>query len=291
MSTDRDLARSVRSWLKEDRHEDADRVLNTVLAELDATPQRRSWWSAASQSRLALAAAAVVVVAFIGYQVLLGLNVGGPGPTPTAEPTSSTAPSAAPEELPVTGLLEPGDYTFRPPGGTGLRGTLTVPAGWHGFERAAVLKNDSAEPPDGAGLASWAGDLIVYGDPCQWGTTRPDAPVGPTVDDLVAALVAQPMRDATSPTEIVVHGYAGTAIELTVPADLDFATCWAGEFRSWTNTEDAARFHQGPGQHDRLWIIDVDGIRVVIDAGFYDGTSTADMAELQAILDSIQFRQ
>jgi len=97
------------------------------------------------------------------------------------------------------------------------------------------------------------------------------------------------MRGATSPTEIVVDGYAGTAIELTVPADLDFATCWAGEFRSWTNTEDAARFHQGPGQHDLLWIIDVDGTRVVIDAGFYEGTSAADMAELQAILDSIQF--
>lgn len=46
MSADRDVTRIVRSWLREERHEDAGRVLDMVLAELDTTPQRRSWWPA-----------------------------------------------------------------------------------------------------------------------------------------------------------------------------------------------------------------------------------------------------
>ena len=45
MSTDRDVTRIVRSWLHEDAHEDADRILNLVLDQIDTTPQRlaRGW--------------------------------------------------------------------------------------------------------------------------------------------------------------------------------------------------------------------------------------------------------
>ena len=47
MSTDRDVTtRIVRSWLHEDAHEDADRILNLVLDEIDTTPQRRPGWLA-----------------------------------------------------------------------------------------------------------------------------------------------------------------------------------------------------------------------------------------------------
>ena len=47
MSTDRDITRIVRSWLRTDEHESADRVLDAVLDRLDTTPQRRAtWWPA-----------------------------------------------------------------------------------------------------------------------------------------------------------------------------------------------------------------------------------------------------
>ena len=46
MATERDVTRIVQSWLRTDEHESADRVLDNVLALLDATPQRRSWWPA-----------------------------------------------------------------------------------------------------------------------------------------------------------------------------------------------------------------------------------------------------
>jgi glucose-6-phosphate dehydrogenase assembly protein OpcA len=76
MDSGQDITRIVRSWLGTDEHESADRVLGIVIAQLDTTRQRRSWWPARrtadmpTYAKLAIAAAAVIVVAFIGISVL-----------------------------------------------------------------------------------------------------------------------------------------------------------------------------------------------------------------------------
>lgn len=291
MSSDRDITRIVRSWLEEGVTALPDQVLDAVLDELPTTPQRRASWLARRHPavnlaiRIAVAAAVLLVAVLVGYRLLPGPNVGSSGPTATPLATPSPTPSATPEER----LLEPGttvtiidDNEFP----SGIRVTATVPAAdWYG--PGILTKPDTVEPPYGAGLIAWASELFVYGDPCQWTTTRPELPAG-TVDELVAALSAQPMRGATAPTDITVDGYAGKAIELTVPDDLDLATCEGAEFRSWTDAVGGARYHQGPGQHDLVWIIDVDGTPVVIDTAVFEGTPDAVRAELQAILDSIQ---
>ena len=46
MSTDRETTRVVRSWLDEGVTKLPDRVLDAVLDQVPATPQRRSGWSA-----------------------------------------------------------------------------------------------------------------------------------------------------------------------------------------------------------------------------------------------------
>jgi hypothetical protein len=106
----------------------------------------------------------------------------------------------------------------------------------------------------------------------------------------------QPARDATAATDVQVDGFSGKALELTVPATLTFdivngfTDCDEGEFRSWISADGKSfRVHQGPSQHDRLWIVDVEGTRVIIDVTFYDGTAVSDMAEIEAILGSIRF--
>src|SRR3954464_4434786 len=98
MTANRDLTRVVRSWLREDEHESADRVLGVVLDRLDTTPQRRSRWPAwrfsqmNSPVRLAIAAAAVLAVVLVGYQLLpRNASVGGVGtPAPTQTSASPT---------------------------------------------------------------------------------------------------------------------------------------------------------------------------------------------------------
>ena len=72
-------------------------------------------------------------------------------------------------------------------------------------------------------------------------------------------------------------------IELSVPDDIDFADCDSGEFHTWEG-----RFQQAPGQIDRIYILDVGGQRLLIDSHFQPGTPEADLAEQQAIFESIQ---
>ena len=101
MSTDRETTRVVRSWLEEGVTALPDRVLDAVLDQVPATPQRRSWWPAwrsnsmSTYAKLIGAAAAVLLVAVVGYQFLP--RNGGIGGQPTI------APSPSPTTLNVTG--------------------------------------------------------------------------------------------------------------------------------------------------------------------------------------------
>src|SRR5215213_7572148 len=94
MTVERDPGtRIVLSWLREETHENAERVLLRALDEVDTTPQRRSWWPAWRTSpmntyaKLIAAAAAVLVVAAVGYQFLP--RSGGVGGQPTIAPSPS----------------------------------------------------------------------------------------------------------------------------------------------------------------------------------------------------------
>jgi len=132
MTTERDPGtRIVLSWLREDAHENAERVLLHALDVVDATPQRRPSWPAwrvssmNSYTKLAIAAAAVVVVALAGYQLLpRNGNIGG---QPTAPPSPS--PSAGPTLLArgnFTMLQEAAVQLDATGGGSGVTGVMTV---------------------------------------------------------------------------------------------------------------------------------------------------------------------
>lgn len=276
MITDRDTTRIVRSWLRTEEHESADRVLDAVLDELDTTPQRRAtWWPArrlpemSSFAKLGLAAAAVAVAALVGFNYLVAPNIGGPnlGGGPGATPT----PSAT-------------SYLITNP--EGVRVTLALPEGW--VRESWYVNNARDARTELTAIQIWAVSN-AYTDPCQWAEAALDPPLGPTVDDLATALENQPTREATV-TDVTLDGYSGKLVQMTVPADAVFADCDGGEFRSWVGVTgpDDARYHQGPGQQDDVYILDVDGLRLVIDALSYPGSPAADLEKLQQMLDTIQ---
>ena len=121
-----------------------------------------------------------------------------------------------------------------------------------------MVKNDNVDPPDGAGMITFAGgELYVYGDPCKWSTTRPETPAR-TVDEFEAALSAQALRDASAPVDITVGGYAGKSITLHVPDDAVFSQCDQGFFGSWGGPDEPTpyRYSQGPALVIRvLWAV------------------------------------
>jgi hypothetical protein len=300
VSFDPETTRIVRSWLAEGITQLPDRVLDAVLDQVPATPQRRAtWWPARRLStmnttlKLGLAAVVVAVAALVGINYFGSASVGGPGldsSTPTPEPV--TPPSPSPEGLLPEGSFKLTGYRALD-GMPWLRVNVTIPApDWYGEPGNGILvKNDSADAPDGAGMIVFFGDLYVYGDPCDWATTRPETPAT-TVDELVAALTAQASRDATAPVDVTVDGYAGKVITLHVPDDAVFSDCDTGTFGSWGLAgadPTPMRYHQDPGQIDTLWIVDVDGTLAVIDIAYYDGTPQSVIDELEAIVESVSF--
>jgi hypothetical protein len=296
-TSDRDVNRAIRSWLHEDRHEDASRLAGAVLDQVESTPRRRvTWWPARRTPMMnklvgfGLAAAAVVVALIVGAQLFASpSNVGsGDEPTPTPVPTATGEPSPQ-------GLLpqRPHNLWSHP---LGVTIDVTIPApGWYGEPGGGILtKNDNSDAPDGAGLIVFArtndllvgsGDLYVYGDPCQWESTKPRQPVT-TVDEALAALSSQASRDPSTPMDVAVDGYAGKAITLHVPDDAVFSDCDQGEFRTLVEGPEAARFHQDPGQIDLLWVLDVNGELVIFDIAYHDGTPESILDEVAAIVES-----
>jgi hypothetical protein len=133
----------------------------------------------------------------------------------------------------------------------------------------------------GQGISTWAVGN-VFADPCHSNHSLLDPPIGPSVDELVTGLASQKGHPSTTPTDVEVDGYAGEYLEMQVPAGTDVADCQDGKFRTWPD-----RFLES-GQRDMLWIIDVDGDRLVIDSALGPNTTPQDRADRTRMVESIQ---
>ena len=297
MTVERDpRTRIVLSWLREAAHENAERVLLRALDEVDTTPQRRSRWPARrsiQMNRLFIAAgaAAVLVVAVAALALRPSSTIGPQGtPAPTRTPSPTVAPS--PTTLPTlpSGTLAAGSYSTRPFPLTPLADmevTLTVPSGWDGWPTNAVTPAAGPGGPDGGAIAL----LLVtelYSDPCRASTPElPMIPAGETVDDLVRAFGEVESSYEVGPvTDVSIGGYAGKQLDLTIPSDVDFASCGFGQYWIW----DPGPYAQGPGNRWNVSILDVAGNRVVILAQDFPGTPAAVQGEFRDIIASITFK-
>ena len=108
-----------------------------------------------------------------------------------------------------------------------------------------------------------------------------DPPVGPSVDDLAAALAdLAPFRVTSPPKDVTIYGYSGKHLELTVPDlpvegsgdDRRFTGCEDGNLKSWVAAIDTRtggrvlRLQRRPGCTEEFWILDVEGTRLMIEA-------------------------
>jgi hypothetical protein len=201
--------------------------------------------------------------------------------------TPMPAPSSAENELlPNQRGLERGRYWI---GKGQMRVSLAVPRGWDVWVLGGGIidPRHRGEWPSGTGIGFYQVEE-VYADPCRWERgTMPS--IGPSAADLAAALARQPDRGANTPTDAELDGFTGKLVRLHVPSDVDFSDCsqddfrGVGEFRSWPG-----RYHQGPEQVDEVWILDVEGERLVIDAWWFPQTSASERAKVLDIVESIR---
>jgi hypothetical protein len=275
------------------------------------------WWPSwrfpimNSTVRNGFGAVAVIVIALAGINYLTPGGLGGPGPTasPTSEPSPTPAttvpPAAACVPLnPDVGSLAVGRYCVDVGDRFPVEITFDIPnVGWAPY----VPANDHAALINGFawGLAFMEVDN-VYADPCHPEAGLLDPPVGPTVDDLVAALQAQTRFDVSDDREVTIGGYSGRQIEIS--ATDDAADCM-GIASTWGITASGHATDGGmvptPERPVSLWVGDVDGTRLVMDrplsalpsvdewaAGTRDpNRHAADLLELDAIVASLRFNQ
>ena len=309
-TSDRDVNRAIRSWLREDRHEDVSRIAGRVLDQVDTIPQRRATWWPAWRTPImnrfltyGLGTAAVVAVLIIGSNL-----IGSSGPPPGSAPSASAEPTSEPlahDELPEGSLLLSDGIR------DGVSITVTIPAdGWWGRPGQGWFTNDSdPNTRPGTGMIAYGSvqEYYVYGDPCHWQTTKPETPAT-TVDEVVAALQSQTPRTeddhemfgpwVSEPGDISVDGYSGKSITLhapdVFPHDCDLEQ-WA-YFASEDASPERYMVRGGPdgqqsmqGQTDELWIVDVDDAVVVLDIAYDVGTPQATVDALRGILASTTF--
>ncbi len=215
--------------------------------------------------------------------------------TTTTDLTPTILDILAGTEEPFTDL-QPGMYAIDPDldPATPLRVTYDVPTeGWQSWIGAA-------KPSD----TGWVEVSIttvsnVVTDGCRdhsWA----HPPVGPSVEDLATSLVDLAPYRVTAPEDVSVYGYGGIHLELTVPKDQPFSDngkfvgCDEGKLKSWVAAIDAGEQgdafygYTDPSFTEEIWILDVEGTRLMIEAGRSPGSPPEDLAELRAILDSIR---
>ena len=70
----------------------------------------------------------------------------------------------------------------------------------------------------------------------------------------------------------------------------DFADCDGGEFASYSiEGEEPSLCHQGPGQIDEFWVVDVEGSIVEIRASYRPDTPAELVEEMRTIVESATF--
>ncbi len=199
-------------------------------------------------------------------------------------------------DVPDFSPLEVETY-FVEPVATDIQVFYTIPAeGWMSWF-GAFKPGLPTDPPNSVVGLSILNVTNVVQDGCT-GHVAAVPPVGPTVDDMATALTALEPFDLTNPaSDVTIDGFSGTYLELTVPPlafeELDdgnkFTDCTDGELWSWIGAPLSFAYHgySHPGQVEEIWLLDVDGQRLMIVAGTSPGSSNAHIAELRAILDSI----
>jgi len=250
---------------------------------------------------------ALFLAVMVGLVAACGAETGGASSEeePTASPsTTSGSPSvlvdgpASPARYvimpPEAGWAECADWVTdcppEPPLARSLRVEITVPAGWEAGLEATVLVPSSgsfasaAAGPDGAGLViGWSGHPAgLHSDPClPVPHSAPDIPVGPSADEFVDAILAHPSLQVSEPTDVKVGGYRGQFLRLITPSDI--SAC-----RDWRPFESGIAA-QGTDNLWSIWVIDVDGFRMVVLTEAFAGTPKVVNAELRSMVGSIRF--
>jgi hypothetical protein len=251
-----------------------------------------------SATRGARAAAGLFMMLILTLAACGGSTSGRPVPGKASPAPTSRRLALGHEKLePGTYVVDPGRKAAALGFGHPPKFEITVPAGWSSLGGWAMHKGRLYTAP--AFVTFWEVDR-VYATPCKW-KDKPMVDPAHSVDALASALAKQPLRSATAPGDVVFGGFSGKYLQWSVPTNIAFdeaqpekalfPDCDEKTFQSWTGAPGWAsdRYQQAPGQVDWIWILDVQGEPLVIDASYLPTATARERRELKTIVDSIRF--
>ena len=207
-----------------------------------------------------------------------------PGSTSSGDEGSSATPDTGGSDNPPTEpSLRPGQVALGFEGGSDApRVVVNMEPGYETFGGFALLAGRGNQF---RGLGLWNA-VEVATHPCR---NREWQNPGPSVKDLAEALANQPLRDATDPVAASLDGYPGLRLTLNVPADLRPGDCDLGAFQDWRSSPASPHWHPEPDTRDRVWILDVEGHRLLIHAFHGGGSSVTQVAGLTRMVRTLKF--
>jgi hypothetical protein len=227
----------------------------------------------------AIVPAAIIAIGLASCQVGSSEPTATPNVTMTAEPTATPVPRLNGQEP-----LDPGRYRVN--GGISTDVTVAVPSGWSASGDWVVLGPRGNDEPDGMAIRFYTMSNLAV-NPLSHSDGNLDPPVGPTVDDMVQAIVAHPGWTASEPTDISIDGHTGQLVSITIHMDVVLPA--DDTFYLEVEPSGGGIWGWAQGQTFDLYILDVDGQRLIIDSWHYLGTPEEDLAAQRTVVESVQF--
>jgi hypothetical protein len=284
-----------------------EKVSTAIRAEIDGTPP---WTPDLSTIRRSARRRTHRRTALIGVVAAVSaIAVTSTGLLDSLSRVDTAPPAYEPERNPTALLLlgederiPAGRYSVEIPGidFDAVWIELDIPAGFRTWDPTLDHQMQVVGPETGGddplvGISAWTVSG-VNPDPCR-GQAIPALQryrdPGPTVADLASALSQQPHRVGAPPRPVTLAGYDGLYLELRFPAAFDPATCETGSYEAWLSVDPetrgrTARSWYGSGSVDRIWILDVEGHRVLVNAYQEAGASAEALAAADSMLDSLE---
>jgi len=189
--------------------------------------------------------------------------------------------SDEPEDVP----LEEGDYALTANGATQKRAVVRAPQGFSNYRGWTFVAD---EPFHAMGYVT--ADR-VFQDPCgstrhsKYATARDP---GPTVADLAEALIAQKGAVTSTPAPVTIDGHAGLHLEYRISKGVDVTGCEDRAFDIFT-TGPGGWYLEASREQADIWILDVDGDRVVLAWVAVPGVTRDQMNDMTAMVESARF--
>jgi hypothetical protein len=163
---------------------------------------------------------------------------------------------------------------------------MDIPAGW-GQDDIYAFATGPGEADNTRRIDLFVGVSQVSPDPCSDRLVR----AGPGTHDLADALASLARTKATGPTPVTVGGYRGYQLRLEDPQKRVATEPCSGGSALWEAGVDAglAMARDFPGWTSLIWVLDVGGVRAVINASHGPAVTPAQEAELVQIVESASF--